>query len=52
LSLKNIFDTPLNEDFKVNLLSAFNKKSWSGFIQKYGTHFLDSAVEGGRISSQ
>ncbi len=41
---------PLRKDFVEGLRRSYESNDWSIFIQTYGTHFLNRAIVGGRIS--
>ena len=45
------FDYPkLNADFKMGLIHSYENNDWQLFLYTYGTHFLQSARLGGRMS--
>jgi hypothetical protein len=52
LSLKSPFSTPLSSDFILAVKKSFESGNWTLFIRKYGTHYIDSCIQGGRISSK
>lgn len=52
MSLERPYNTPLNPNFIDLVNQAYKNGNWTLFVKKYGTHYIDSSVEGGRISSK
>ena len=49
----NLFKTPkLNSNFVAGVKSSYKSKSWTSFINQFGTHFASDTIMGGRATQE